>query len=100
MRSFRKIVLILIYSAAMIAIGVVFGMKALVLTVVACVCTAIAVGLIADADREEVEPEHDSCIGCKHHLGGGHCRINVEDECCEGGGFELYEPDDRGDDEC
>ena len=33
----------------------------------------------------------DSCDGCKHDLGGGCCRINVEAECREGGGFEMWE---------
>lgn len=33
-----------------------------------------------------------SCVGCRHYLGGGQCRINVEAECREGGGFELWEP--------
>lgn len=33
-----------------------------------------------------------SCRGCKHYLGGGQCSINEESECCEGGGFELWEP--------
>ena len=33
-----------------------------------------------------------SCKGCINDLGGGCCRINVEDECEAGGGFELYEP--------
>lgn len=32
-----------------------------------------------------------SCKGCIHDLGGGQCRINVERECREGGGFELYD---------
>ena len=31
-----------------------------------------------------------SCDGCTHYLGGGMCAINVERECREGGGFELY----------
>lgn len=35
--------------------------------------------------------KHESCKGCKHNLGGGHCRINEEKECREGGGFELWE---------
>lgn len=94
MRTLGKIIFTLVYSAVMVAIGVMFGTKALVLTVVACCCTAFIGHLIADSDREEVEPEHTSCIGCRHHLGGGHCRLNVEDECCEGGGFELYESED------
>ncbi len=33
------------------------------------------------------------CDTCKHDLGGGCCRINMEAECCEGGGYELWEPD-------
>lgn len=31
-----------------------------------------------------------SCDGCAHYLGGGLCAINVEGECREGGGYELY----------
>ncbi len=48
---------------------------------------------------EEPEPERESCAGCKNDLGGGHCRINVEGECREGGGFELWEPKDGRNDE-
>ena len=33
---------------------------------------------------------HDSCAGCIYDLGGGCCRINLEDECREGGGFEAW----------
>ena len=32
-----------------------------------------------------------SCDGCAHYLGGGLCAINVEGECREGGGYELYD---------
>lgn len=46
---------------------------------------------IPDDTIEESEPERESCEGCRHNLGGGHCRINVEGECREGGGFELWE---------
>lgn len=42
-------------------------------------------------DPSEPEPEHDSCEGCKHNLGGGHCKINLEGECREGGGYEAWE---------
>lgn len=31
-----------------------------------------------------------SCNGCKHYLGGGCCRMNLESECAAGG-FEMYE---------
>lgn len=34
-----------------------------------------------------------SCKGCRHDLGDGYCRINMESECREGGGFELWEAD-------
>lgn len=34
---------------------------------------------------------HDSCEGCRHNLGGGCCRINEEQECREGGEYELFE---------
>ena len=34
--------------------------------------------------------KHDSCIGCKHYLGNGLCRINEEKECEAGGGYELW----------
>lgn len=37
-----------------------------------------------------------SCVTCRHYLGGGYCGINLEDECCEGGGFEAHE--ERGSD--
>lgn len=33
----------------------------------------------------------ESCAGCKNDLGGGCCKIHVEAECREGGGFELWE---------
>lgn len=34
---------------------------------------------------------HDNCEGCRHNLGGGCCRLNMEQECRDGGGFELFE---------
>lgn len=37
------------------------------------------------------EKPMDSCEGCAHDLGGGCCRINLEAECREGGGFEMWE---------
>lgn len=33
-----------------------------------------------------------TCVGCKHHIGAGCCRINLEDECAAGGGYEAWEP--------
>lgn len=36
----------------------------------------------------------ESCEGCKWYLGDGCCRMNVETECRDGGGFELWEADE------
>ena len=36
--------------------------------------------------------KNESCAGCANDLGGGCCKINMEAECREGGGFELWEP--------
>lgn len=91
MRKFGIVACVLIYLAAMIAAGLFFGIKALIFCIIACCCTSIAIGLIADEEAEDEAPEHDSCDGCKNDLGGGHCKINLEDECCEGGGFEMWE---------
>lgn len=43
----------------------------------------------------------ESCKGCKHDLGGGrdNCSMNVAYECRDGGGFELYEPAEEGEQE-
>ena len=96
MKAFGTVVATLVYAAAMIAAGVMFGLKGIVLMIVACTCTAIAVAsCIDDWDLEEDEPEHDSCDGCKHNLGGGCCNLNLEDECEAGGGFEMWEGEDE-----
>lgn len=59
---------------------------------------AIAMLMTAiDSNEEEEMPTRESCDGCDHDLGGGHCAINVEGECREGGGFELWE-DKKADD--
>lgn len=91
MKTIGTVITTLVYLAAIIVSGLMFGMKAAVLLVIACCCTAIGVGLIDDADYDFPKPKHNSCVGCKNHLGGGHCRINLEGECREGGGFELWE---------
>lgn len=38
----------------------------------------------------------DKCPTCKHYLGGGCCRINLEAECAAGY-FEAWEPKDKKD---
>lgn len=57
MRVFWRIILALIYSAAMIAIGVMFGTKALALAMIACLCTAFAIGTMIDVRVVETEPD-------------------------------------------
>ena len=34
------------------------------------------------------------CDGCRHYLGGGHCRINLEKECADGD-FEAWEEEEH-----
>lgn len=38
-----------------------------------------------------IEQNEKSCIDCRYYLGGGLCRIHLEAECAEGGGYEAYE---------
>lgn len=33
-----------------------------------------------------------NCITCGKRLHGGGCRDHLEGECCEGGGFEAWQP--------
>lgn len=42
------------------------------------------------------QTQRNSCEGCRNDLGGGCCRMNVEGECREGGGFELWEDEGNG----
>lgn len=35
---------------------------------------------------------HTPCERCKNSIGGVDFRLNVEDECREGGGYEAFEP--------
>lgn len=49
--------------------------------------------MIPKTTKQNSPIENDvSCLRCRHYLGGGCCRINLEGECREGGGFELWEP--------
>lgn len=31
------------------------------------------------------------CSNCRWYLGAGQCHLNVESECAEGGGYELWD---------
>ena len=35
---------------------------------------------------------HCPCEGCKNSVGGVDCRLNIENECKAGGGYEAWEP--------
>jgi len=68
----------------------------------ACLFVYALMRVSSDAD-DQAEREHadfmanrHTCPTCAHHLGGGQCRLNAEAECCEGGGFELWEVRDDG----
>lgn len=41
------------------------------------------------AEEEKHMNGHIPCEACQHDLGGGCCRINLEAECREGGGYEA-----------
>ena len=89
MKTVGIILTALIYYAAIFMSVVLYGVKAAAFVILASCCVAIATALIGK-DEPENKPERESCSGCENDLGGGHCRINVEGECREGGGFELY----------
>ena len=82
----------LLYHVIIILSVVWYGVRCAVLLVAACACVA-AIARLIEKDEPEDDLESGSCEGCKNNLGGGHCRINVEGECREGGGFELWEKD-------
>lgn len=50
----------------------------------------LAAGYNEDSAEYETDDEEVSCDSCSHYLGGGCCRINLESECREGGGFEAW----------
>ena len=35
---------------------------------------------------------HCPCEGCKNSIAGIDCRLNIENECKAGGGYEAWEP--------
>lgn len=90
---------VLLYHAIIILSVVWYGVRCAVLMVAACACVS-AIAVLDEKEEPEDDVECESCEGCKNDLGGGHCRINMERECREGGGFELWEPKDGSDDEC
>lgn len=92
--NLTKILGIVGYAACIVVGNYKFGWPGSVLCLAAWVSACLYCDGCWKADTDEEEPEHDSCDGCKHDLGGGCCKINVEGECREGGGFELWEGED------
>lgn len=89
-----KLIGLLLYWGTIIAAGCIYGLGAAVLVVVGAVFAGIV--LAADEISEDDASEgHDSCTGCKHDLGGGACRINLEAECGKGE-HEMWEDIDNG----
>lgn len=90
--NLKKILGMVGYAACIVVGNYKFGWPGSLLCCAVWVSCCLYIDGASDVDEEE--PEHDSCDGCKHDLGGGHCKINVEGECREGGGFELWEGED------
>ena len=88
----KKILGIVGYAACIVVGNYKFGWPGGLLCCAAWVSACLF--FTRQAHTTDEEPERDSCDGCKHDLGGGCCKINVEGECREGGGFELWEGED------
>lgn len=88
----KKIIAFILYIACVIVGTIKFGWAGALL-VMATATTVMIYCADDDVYEDEDEPEHDSCEGCRNYLGGGCCRLNLEDECAAGGGFELWEDD-------
>lgn len=78
------VLLVLGYYVSLIGAVLLGGLKAGVPVITACCCTAAAIQLMNREEAEDQERDHDSCTGCKHDLGGGQCKINLEAECGKG----------------
>lgn len=83
MNAVWVIISLLGYYASIIIAGICYGFKVSALVIIASCCTAIATARLYNDDSLD-ESDHDTCEGCKHDLGGGCCRINLEVECGKG----------------
>ena len=90
MKTIGIILLALGYYVTLVLTVVWFGIVAAALGLLGCCCVAFGIVLL-EKDEPDEECERESCEGCKYYLGDGHCRISADDECREGGGFELWE---------
>ena len=80
------------FWVSLVAIGWVYGLRAVGISCLGHV--AIVVMILCEYFAADDATIRENCDGCKHDLGGGRCRMNVEYECREGGGFEMWEDDD------
>lgn len=93
MRKIGVILFTVTWAVALFAAGYLYDHHAVGILIMGEL-SIVGLVLMSQIDKETAEPERDSCEGCKHDLGGGRCRMNVELECREGGGFEMWEDDD------
>ena len=89
--NLRKIIAYVLFVACSFVGWYKFGWPGALLVLATWVAACTFCGDNVHDDEHEDEPEHDSCDGCNHNLGGGCCKLNVEDECAAGGGYELWE---------
>lgn len=103
-RVWIKIIRWAVYTLGCLGMWFNYGARACGIMLIVCAAVALAVAAeIQEAmDERKEQPlgsitfeevlemmehdkgKHDSCEGCRHDLGGGQCRINLEDECGKG----------------
>lgn len=83
----------IVFWASIIALGWIYDFRAVG---ICCAGYLALVGVVVcnALDERNDNPVRESCDGCIHDLGGGRCRMNLEYECREGGGFEMWEDDE------
>ena len=86
----KKIIAFILYIACGVVGWIKFGWAGGLLVMATYVASCIFCSDDYECEDEE-EPERDTCKGCRNYLGGGCCRLNLEDECAAGGGYEMWE---------
>lgn len=102
-RNWLKIIRWAVYTLGCLMLW--FGYDARACGIMLIVCAAVALAVAAEIQdamdewkeqtlmeiafemalkKKHDKGEHDSCEGCRHDLGGGQCRINLEGECGKG----------------
>ena len=90
-RNLTKLICIIGCWVCMLYAASTWGLKAGAIVAIALMLESIhAACIITETEEKEDEPEHDSCDGCKHHVGGGFCDQHLECECDEDG-YKAWE---------